>query len=66
MSFLGQAAFWASLAALLDAIGISASGLAEHSLVIAAIVAAIIGIVETLISAGHKLHYEGPGQPPAP
>lgn len=61
MSVLGQPAFWASIGALLGAIGlemIPAQQIGEHVIAAVAAVSGIIGIINTLWNAGHRVRYE--------
>ena len=68
MAFLYNPAFWASLGVLLEAMSIEVpSQLFGHILTILGATSAIIGIIESLWQAGHKVQYvRSAKQPPAP
>lgn len=62
LAFLSNPAFWASLSGLLAAIGIEIPGrLFEDAVAAAAAIAGIIGILESLWHAGHRVRYIKPG-----
>lgn len=59
--FIENPAFWASLAALLVAIGIELPGSwYTHTATLSAALCGIVGLLETLWQAGHRVHYERP------
>lgn len=61
MNVVNNPAFWASIGALLAAVGlemIPAQQIGEHIIAAIAAISGIVGIVNTLRLAGHRLRYE--------